>query len=322
MGAGLQAGAPQVRPLGEAAGGVRPTALVKGGGDLATGVALRLLRSGFAVVMTELPKPTVIRRTVAFAEAVFADRVIVEGVEAVRSDPGDDLSPLLGRGVVPVVVDPGASVRHALRPDLLVDAVIAKRNTGTHIDDAPAVVALGPGFRAGRDVHAVIETQRGHTLGRVIWDGEALADTGVPGEVGGFAVERVVRAPCAGSFRGLRQIGELVARGDVVAEVDGEPVRSTLDGVLRGLLHTGLPVTPGYKVGDVDPRAAREHCFLVSDKALSVAGGVLEAACALLGGPRPKPGGRCRHAPGQLAETIVKTRSRTGSHTRPEGGPQ
>jgi xanthine dehydrogenase accessory factor len=269
----------------------RPTALIKGAGDLATGVALRLLRSGFAVVMTDLPRPTVIRSTVAFAEAVYADRVIVEGVEAVRVAPGDDLSDLLRRGAVPVVVDPDASVRHVLHPDLLVDAVIAKRNTGTRIDDAPAVVALGPGFRAGRDVHAVIETQRGHTLGRVIRDGEALADTGVPGEVGGFAAERVLRAPRAGAFHGLRQIGDRVARGDVVAEVDGEPVRSTLDGVLRGLLHSGLPVTPGYKVGDVDPRAAREHCFLVSDKALSVAGGVLEAACALLGGPRPGPVG-------------------------------
>jgi len=273
------------------AAGTRPTALVKGAGDLATGVALRLLRSGFAVVMTELPRPTVIRRTVAFAEAVYAERVTVEGIEAVRAAPGDDLSDLLRRGAVPVVVDPEASVRHVLHPALLVDAVIAKRNTGTRIDDAPAVVALGPGFRAGRDAHAVIETQRGHTLGRVIRDGEALADTGVPGEVGGFAAERVLRAPCAGSFRGLRQIGDRVARGDVVAGVDGEPVRSTLDGVLRGLLHTGLPVTPGYKVGDVDPRAAPEHCFLVSDKALSVAGGVLEAACALLGGPRPGPAG-------------------------------
>jgi xanthine dehydrogenase accessory factor len=270
----------------------RPLALVKGAGDLATGVALRLLRSGFAVVMTEIGRPTVVRRTVAFAEAVYDGRATVEGVEGVRAEQdaqGEGIDDLLARGAVPVVVDPQAAVRARLRPALLVDAIMAKRNLGTRIGDAPAVVALGPGFVAGRDVHAVIETMRGHTLGRVIYRGEALPNTGIPGEVGGFAEERVLRAPRPGVLRGAHEIGDRVNRGEVVAYVDDLPVPSRLDGVLRGLLRSGLEVSAGFKVGDVDPRAQREHCFTVSDKALAIAGGVLEAACTLLGGVRLAP---------------------------------
>jgi xanthine dehydrogenase accessory factor len=169
---------------------------------------------------------------------------------------------------------------------LVVDAIVAKRNTGTRITDAPAVVALGPGFVAGRDVHAVVETMRGHTLGRVITRGAAAPNTGVPGDVGGVGAARVLRAESAGIFRGVRAIGDPVGRGEVVGYVDEAPVRSRLDGVLRGLLRSGLKVRPGFKLGDVDPRGNREHCFLVSDKALAVAGGVLEAACSLLGGVR------------------------------------
>jgi xanthine dehydrogenase accessory factor len=173
-----------------------------------------------------------------------------------------------------------------VRPGLLVDAIVAKRNLGTTIADAPAVVALGPGFVAGRDAHAVIETMRGHTLGRVILEGEALPDTGVPGDIGGFAEERLLRAPAAGVFASDLRIGDKVAAGQVVGRVGEAPVRSRLDGVLRGLLRPGLEVTAGFKLGDVDPRASRAHCFTASDKALAVAGGVLEAACALLGGVR------------------------------------
>lgn len=266
--------------------GGRPVALVKGAGDLATGVALRLVRSGFAVVMTEIPRPTVVRRTVAFAEAVYEGRAVVEGVEGVRVEEAERIDDLLARGAVPVVVDPEAAVRRRIRPALLVDAIVAKRNLGTFIGDAPAVVALGPGFVAGRDVHAVVETRRGHTLGRAIFAGEALPNTGVPGDVGGFTEERVLRAPGGGVFRGEREIGDPVRLGEVVGHVDDLPVSACLDGVLRGLLHSGVEVGAGFKVGDVDPRAQREHCFVVSDKALAIAGGVLEAACALLGGVR------------------------------------
>jgi xanthine dehydrogenase accessory factor len=267
----------------------RPVALIKGAGDLATGVGLRLGRSGFAVVMTELATPTVVRRAVAFAEAVYEGRTAVEGVEALRIEDGGEMWLLLERGVIPVIVDPEAAVRFELRPDLFVDAVVAKRNTGTRIDDAPAVVALGPGFSAGRDAHAVIETKRGHTLGRVIREGEALADTGVPGSIGGFGKERVLRSPAGGVFTSAHEIGDRVGRGEVVGSVGDAQVCSQLDGVLRGLLRSGLEVSAGFKVGDVDPRASREQCFMVSDKALAIAGGVLEAACGLLGGVRFGP---------------------------------
>ena len=177
-------------------------------------------------------------------------------------------------------------VRLRIRPALLVDAIVAKRNLGTRIDDAWAVVALGPGFVAGRDVHAVVETMRGHTLGRVIYEGQALPNTGIPGDVGGLTEERVLRAPGAGVFRGAREIGDRVSRGEVVGHVADLPVTARLDGLLRGLLRSGLEVTAGCKVGDVDPQVERDHCFTVSDKALAIAGGVLEAACALLGGVR------------------------------------
>lgn len=280
----MVSGSPSVLPVADVGG--RPLALVKGAGDLASGVALRLWQAGFAVVMTELARPTVIRRPVSFAEAVYAGQVVVEGVTAVRARPEDDLPALLRDRHIPVVVDPQAAVRQRLRPAVLVDAVVAKRNTGTGIRDAPAVIALGPGFRAGTDVHAVIETRRGHTLGRVITEGEAIANTGVPGVVNGFGEERVLRAPCAGVFREARRIGDRVAAGETVAHVEGIPVVAAISGVLRGLLHGGLPVTEGFKVGDVDPRGERDYCFLVSDKALAVGGGALEAACRLLGGVR------------------------------------
>lgn len=267
----------------------RPLVLIRGGGDLASGTALRLLRSGFAVVVAEVARPTAIRRTVAFAEAVYEGRAVIEGVEGVRAEPGDDLPALIGRGAIPVVVDPEAALRQALSPSALVDAIMAKRNTGTRIDDAPAVVALGPGFHAGRDVHAVIETRRGHTLGRVITSGAALPDTGLPGETNGLTAERVVRSPRAGVFRAARAIGDHVRRGEPLGDVDGMPVVAAIDGVLRGLLHTGLRVSEGFKVADIDPRGDGSSCLLVSDKALAVAGGVLEAVCTLLGGVRSGP---------------------------------
>ncbi len=193
-----------------------------------------------------------------------------------------------GGGKIPVVVDPQASIRLELAPLLVVDAIVAKRNLGTRITDAPAVVALGPGFEAGVDAHAVVETKRGHTLGRVIMSGEALPDTGIPGEVGGFGEERVLRAPWRGCSRRPRHrsySGEGRDRG-LRRRCAG---RARLDGVLRGLFARVCTVTAGFKLGDVDPRSTREDCFLVSDKALAIAGGVLEAACALLGGVRFGP---------------------------------
>lgn len=268
---------------------LRPRTVVKGAGDLATGVALRLHKAGFAVVMTEIRRPTVVRRSVAFAQAVYDGQTSVEGTRAVRAELAG-LDDLLTRGAIPVVVaEDAAEVLAAAEPILLVDAIVAKRNLGTHIHDARAVVALGPGFVAGRDAHAVVETKRGHDLGRVLYEGAAHEDTGIPGDIGGYSWERVLRAPRAGVFRAAAGIGDAVGAGDVVGYVDAEPVCAGLSGVLRGLLHPGLQVAEGFKLGDVDPRGDPSLCFTVSDKALAVADGVLEAACALLGGARFDP---------------------------------
>lgn len=251
--------------------------VIKGAGDLASGVAHRLWRAGFHVIMTEIPQPTVIRRTVAFAEAVYQGSVMVEDLKGRLVRNSEEALKVASHDEVAVLIDPQAGVIEDLRPQVVVDAIMAKTNLGTTIHQAPIVVALGPGFRAGRDAHAVIETMRGHYLGRVIFQGEALPNTGVPGEVDGYSHERVLRSPAEGLFQGLKEIGAQVQAGETVALVGGIPVVAAINGVLRGMLHDGLWVTKGMKVGDVDPRAKREYCFTISDKARAVAGGVLEA---------------------------------------------
>ncbi len=256
--------------------------VIRGGGDLATGTALRLYRAGMEVVVCETAVPTSIRRTVCFSEAVRLGETEVEGVTA-RLAALPDLPDLLGRGIVPVLADPEGACIPALAPDAVVDAIIAKRNLGTRMDMAPVVVAAGPGFTAGVDCHAVVETMRGHYLGRVIYDGAALPNTDVPGLIGGYAGERVLRAPADGVFRGVKRIGDHVRAGEAAGYVDGAPMVCTIDGVLRGLLADGVPVRRGMKSGDVDPRCAPEHCLCASDKALAVGGGVLEAILLLSG---------------------------------------
>jgi len=213
----------------------------------------------------------------------------VEGIRARLVDGLEEARRALAEGVVPVLVDPQARMAMELQPQVVVDARMAKRNLGTRMDEAQVVIGLGPGFVAGRDVHAVVETLRGHYLGRVILEGEAAPNTGIPGPVGGESERRVLRAPTEGVFRALKRIGDMVAEGEVVARVDGEPVRSRLSGVLRGILHDGLTVRRGMKVGDVDPRGVRDYCFTISDKALAVGGGVLEAILYLLSsGGKPR----------------------------------
>jgi xanthine dehydrogenase accessory factor len=256
--------------------------VVKGAGDLATGVIHRLRRVGMQVIATELPQPLVIRRTVAFASAVYEGHWEVEGMVARRVADEAAMRRVLAAGEVPVWVDPRAEIVGWLRPDAVVDAVMAKRNTGTALAHAPAVVALGPGFVAGRDCHVVIETNRGHDLGRILFRGQTQADTGTPGLVGGEAARRVVRAPVDGLFVGRRQIGDAVRAGEPVAEVSGQPVLARIDGVLRGLLHDGLAVRAGLKVGDVDPRAVAAHCTTISDKSRAIGGSALEAILYLL----------------------------------------
>ena len=256
-------------------------ALIRGAGDLASGIALRLWHSGFDVVMTEIEHPTCIRRTVSFAQAVVNNRADVEDVSAQRAENITHAKELLKRDILPVFVDPECKVRHELKPDVLIDAILAKRNLGTKITDAPIVIGVGPGFEAGTDCHAVIETMRGHTLGRVIYSGSALSNTNIPGRIGGFTGERVLRAPADGVFRGARKIGDIVKAGDVAGYVNDEPMICTIGGVLRGLLADGTVSHEGMKAGDVDPRGKKEYCYTVSDKALAVAGGVLEAILRL-----------------------------------------
>ena len=256
-------------------------ALIRGAGDLATGIALRLWRSGIRVVLTDLERPTAIRRTVAFSEAIVYGETTVEDVTARLAANADEARALLAQGIVPVLADPGCACREALAPDALVDAILAKRNLGTRITDAPVVVGVGPGFTAGEDCHAVIETMRGHTLGRVIYSGSALPNTNIPGLIGGFAGERVLRAPCDGIFTAVHRIGDTVEEGETIGFVEGQPMKCTISGVLRAVLDDGVPVKKGMKSGDVDPRCKPEYCTTISDKALAVGGGVVEAVLYL-----------------------------------------
>ncbi len=251
--------------------------LIKGGGEMATGVAHRLARSGFRVALTEIAEPLAVRREVAFCEAIPEGEKIVEGLMAQRVSSRKEILRAWEEGKIPVLVDPECSIRQKLKPGVIVDAILAKRNTGTSLGDASLVIGLGPGFRAGEDVHLVIETNRGHQLGKVIEKGEAAPDTGVPGEISGYTWERVLRAPVSGKFMGRKRIGDRVEEGETAGEVDGTPVQAKIAGVLRGILRDGLGVKERMKVGDIDPRGEREHCFTISEKARAIAGGVLEA---------------------------------------------
>ncbi len=251
--------------------------IARGGGDLGSGVIYRLHKAGFPVVLLERPTPTFVRRAVSFGEAVYSDAITVEGVTARLVQGLDGINAAMHAGEVAVVVDPDGETLDALTATVVIDARMEKRNPGTTMDDAPLVIALGPGYTAGIDCHAVIETNRGHDLGRVIWQGPAAADTGEPGVMGGQTHSRVLRAPAAGHVRAHAAIGDTIQAGHAVAEVAGQPVRAAFTGVLRGIIHRQVMVTPGMKIGDLDPRCDRRACFTISDKALAVGGGALEA---------------------------------------------
>ena len=251
--------------------------VVKGAGDLATGIACRLFQCGLRVVMTETARPTTVRCTVAFSRAVYRGTAEVEGITARLAGTPEEALAVTQRGGVAVLVDPAGICIPALTPDGVVDAILAKRNLGTALGDAPAVVGVGPGFTPGTDCHAAVETQRGHDLGRVLWDRPPAPNTGVPGDIGGYTTQRLLRAPAEGTFVPLRAIGDTVSAGETVGRVGESPMRAQITGVIRGLLPEGTPVFAGMKAGDVDPRCRREHCFSVSDKARAVGGGVLEA---------------------------------------------
>lgn len=261
---------------------MRNLVIIKGGGDIATGIAHRLYQSRIPVMITEIPAPTVVRRTVAFASAVLTGQTVVEGVTA-RIVKQAEVAKTLADGYIPVVVDETAQCVARFSPQAVIDAIIAKRNTGTKLTDAPVVIGVGPGFTAGVDVHAVVETMRGHELGRVIYQGQAIANTGIPGEVGGYTLERLIKAPANGIFLACHDIGDAVAAGEIVGHVAGIPVCVAISGVLRGLIQSGISVTENLKIGDVDPRCRREHCYSISDKARAIGGGVLEALLHLGG---------------------------------------
>lgn len=262
----------------------RPLVLIRGAGDLATGVAYRLARCGFGVVMTERAKPLAVRVTVSFSSCIPYETVVIEGVYG-RKFACDDVKGIraaLDVGLVAVLVDPDGESIRALRPNVLIDGRVAKVNIDTRIDQAPLVIGLGPGFTAGVDCHAVIETNRGHDLGRVIWSGGASPDTGIPASVNGKDTERVLRAPHAGTVYPLSVVGMAHHAGDVLAHVDETPIRAPFDGVLRGLIDDETPVGAGTKIGDLDPRARRVNCFTISDKSLAIGGGVLEAILSVV----------------------------------------
>ena len=256
--------------------------IVRGGGDLATGTIYKLKKSGFRVLILEVSAPSAIRRNVAFCEAVYQGSQTVEDMTCHLAASLEQAEKLLGEGKLVILVDPLGETIPKLKPLAVVDAILAKKNLGTNRNMAPVTVALGPGFEAGRDVDAVIETKRGHNLGRVLWEGTAAPNTGIPGVIGGYGKERVIHSPASGILRNVKCITDRVTKGQVIAVVETEEglvsVEATLDGILRGLIRDGYPVREGFKIADIDPRADEyNNCFTISDKARCIAGGVLEA---------------------------------------------
>jgi xanthine dehydrogenase accessory factor len=251
--------------------------LIRGGGELASAVACRLYESGFHVLMTETPLPHAVRRRVSFCEAVYEGMMTVEGKTARLVQSASGVLAAWERDELAIVIDPANKI---IQPDVEIDAIIAKKNLGTRKSDAPLVIGLGVGFSAPRDVHAVVETNRGHNLGRVIYSGQAEPDTGNPGVIAGYSTERILRAPQDGILRAVREIGDLVLPGDIVAYVGKTPLQVIIPGIIRGLLRDGTEVTRGMKSGDVDPRGDPDYVDTISDKGRAIAGGVLEAILA------------------------------------------
>ncbi len=250
---------------------------VRGGGDIGTAVAHRLYRSGFKVIIIEAKKPTVIRRTVSFAEAVNSGRAVVEEVECVRVENIEYCHNLWKENKIPLLVDEEAVSLEQFKIDILVDAILAKRNTGSNKCKVPYIIALGPGFTAPLDADVVIETKRGHNLGRLIYRGRAEENTGIPGEVCGFSEERIIRAPMEGTLTPCKNIGDMVQKGDIVAYCNNLPITANLPGVLRGIITKEFYVHKGMKIGDIDPRGEVHYCYTISDKGRAIGGAVLEA---------------------------------------------
>lgn len=259
--------------------------LIRGAGEMATGVAHRFFAAGYSLVMTELPRPLAVRRGAAFAQAVFDGAMAVEGVRGHHVlSPAEALACCRQGQVAVLTQEIQGDLLEMLQPCALVDARMAKENLGTKIDEAKVVIALGPGFTAGVDAHGVIETNRGHDLGRVLYDGAAEANTGIPGDIVGYRLERVLKANVAGTFTSPREIGDSIETGEEFGRIDSRPVIAPISGIIRGLLRSWTWVPPGTKLGDIDPRGVRHYCFTISEKARAIAGGALEALLHLSGG--------------------------------------
>lgn len=250
--------------------------IVRGGGDLGTGVAYRLFKAGYKVLILDIEKPLAIRRNVSFSEAIYSGEIIVEGVHAVLAKDLDQIYQAIDYGFIPVYVDPKGKIINKIKPLAVVDSIIAKKNLGTNKRLAPITIAVGPGFEAGVDVDLVVESNRGHNLGKVIHKGMAQANTGIPGHTMGFTEERIIRAGASGLIKNFYEIGDRVEKGDVVCEINGVKTLAQISGVLRGMIKDGIYVKRGLKIGDIDPRGIREYAFTISDKAMSIGGGVLE----------------------------------------------
>ena len=252
--------------------------VIKGAGEMASGVAWRIYMSNIRkILMLETASPLAVRRKVSFCEAVHAERQTVEGVQAIKVDGYDTMQMAWNRGNIVIVVDPDWKLLDRAQPNVVVDAILAKKNLGTHKKEAPLVIGLGPGFDAGQDVHMVIETNRGHHLGRIITSGKAAPDTGIPGSIKGYTQERVLRAPRDGEFNTRCSIGNPVKQGDAIGTVAGEPVAARIDGVIRGLIRSPMHLSRGLKIGDIDPRGVVDYCDTISEKARAIGGAVLEA---------------------------------------------
>lgn len=262
-----------------------PLVVVRGGGDLASGVIHRLHRCGFPVFILECEQPSAIRRHVSFCEAVYAESMTIEGVTCERVYNVVQGYEVLKKGNIPLLIDPKGNKIQEIQPEIVVDAILAKKNLGTHKDMAPIVIGLGPGFIAKDDVDVVVETKRGHTLGRYYLEGSAIANTGIPGKINGYGKERVLHAPVGGCMREIAHIGDVVEKGQCIAYIGDCEIKATLTGVLRGILKTGYNVPKGMKMADIDPRLEEvENCDTISDKARCISGGVLEAILSLLQG--------------------------------------
>jgi len=252
--------------------------IVRGGGDLASGTIQKLHRSGFRVLVLEVSKPTSIRRDVSFSEALYKEEVEIEGIRAVRVCSLSEIEEAFRNKKVPVIIDEEGKYIKIIKPKIVVDAIIAKKNMGTTKDMADITIALGPGFTAGEDVDIVIETARGHNLGRLIFHGQAAENTGIPGSVMGFSKERVIYSPCAGVMKNILDIGAVVEKDEVIAYIGETPIKATIPGLFRGVLRSGSTVTEGFKIADIDPRLSEKpNCYTISDKARNIGGGVLEA---------------------------------------------